>query len=256
MSSDQAPTEASEENQLLRSSNDHDTQSSGTGTANLPEFPIEDVLRNWANNDRVRDILGTVYATHGDWEGWVLFEIEISFRRAFSIRKKQNVREVPVYKNAEQVADLVLKADKNHRGLIIEVICEDQFANRGSLIKSGIRGEMDKISELKEEYKGYNFKVFALVYSKAAETAVRALGFTAMPGIEVDAACEAEELAEYVPDEQPGTLRLFQKRIDSGSAGDGVYEVAGSLGGPSSGDEAADDMKGASSNDAGASGTS
>lgn len=256
MASDQASAAASEDNQLLPIRDDQNTratQSSNTGSTNLPEFPIEGVFRNWIKDEHVRDILSTIYATHGDWEGWVRVEIDREFRDTFSIRNKQPVREVEIYKNDVESADIVLKPDKNHKGLIIEFVCEDKFANKGLLIKDSIQGEMAKGRELKEEYKGYNFKVLALTYSKAAETAVRGLGLTVMPGIEVDQDCASDKSKEEASDEQPVTLRVFQKEIHSGSAGDGVHEITESLGGLSPDDKAADDKEAASSNNGGGS---
>lgn len=258
MASGQASAAASEGSQLLSIRDDQDTrasQSSSTGSADLPESPIEGVFRDWVKDERIQDILSGVYATSGEWEGWVRVEIDLKFRDTFSIRKKQPVREVEVYKNAAEFADLVLKSDKNHNGLIIELICEDQFANKGSLIKNSVQGEMDKKRELKEKYKGYTFKVLALTYSKAAEIAVRGLGLTVMPGVEVDQDFTPDESNE-ASDEQPVTLRVFQKRIPSGSAGDGVDEITESLGGLSRDDKAADDKEAASSNNGGDSGIS
>ncbi|KAK7698806.1 hypothetical protein SLS64_012157 [Diaporthe eres] len=254
MVSDQASAAASEDNQLLPVRDDQDTratQSSSTGSANLPEFPIEGVFRNWSKDEHVQDILSTVYATHGDWEGWVRVEIDLEFRDTFSISNKQPVREVEIYKNAAEFADLVLKPDKNHKGLIIELICEDKFTNKGSLIKDSIQGEMDKERELKEEFKGYTFKVLAITYSKAAETAVRGLGLTVMPGIEVNQAWASDKSKEEASDEQPVTLRVFQKNIPSNSAGGRVDETTASLG-----ELSPDDKEAARSNNGGGSGTS
>lgn len=256
MVSDQASAAASEDNQLLPIRDDQNTratQSSSTGSADLPEFPIEGVFRNWIKDEHVQDILSTVYATHGDWEGWVRVEIDRELRDTFSIRNKQPVREAEIYKNDVESADLVLKPDKGHRGLIIELVCEDKFANKGSLIKDSIQRQMDKERELKEDYQGYTFKVLALTYSKAAETAARGLGLTVMPGIEVGQACASDKSKEEASDEQPVTLRVFQKNIHSGSAGDGVHEITESLGGLSPDDKAADDKKAASSNNGGGS---
>lgn len=234
MANDQASVGASEDNQLPPIRDDQNTratQSSSTGAANLLDFPIDDVFRNWIKDEYKREILSGVYATHGDWEGWVRVEIDLKSRKAFSIRNKQPVREVEVYKNAEDWADLVLKPDKNHKGLIIEVVCEDKFANKGALLRNSIQSEMDKIRELKEKYKGYTFAVLALTYSRAAEIAVRGLGFTVMPGVEVDQDISSDELKEYASDEQPVTIRVFQKRVPSGSAGEGVDEITESFGG-------------------------
>lgn len=243
MASHQASVAASEDKKvpIRDDQSTRVTQSSSTGSANLPEFPIEDVFRKWIKNEHQREILSGIYATGGDWEGWVRVEIDLESRRAFSIRNKQPVREVEVYKRAEEWADLVLKRDKKHRGLIIELVCEDKFANKGSLIVNSIRGEMDKIRELKEKYKGYTFRVLAVTYSEAAETAVMGLGFTVMPGVEVDQDISADELKEYASDEQPVTIRVFQKIVPSGSAGDGVDEITESLGGLSPVDKAAPD---------------
>lgn len=227
------------------------TQSSSTGSANLPEFPIEGVFRNWIKDEHVQDILSTVYATYGDWEGWVRVEIDLEFRDTFSINNKQPVREVEIYKNDAGFADLVLKPDKNHKGLIIELVCEDKFTNKGSLIKNSIQGEMEKERELKEKYNGYTFTVLAMAYSKAAEIAVRGLGLTVMPGIEVNQVYESDKSEEEASDEQPVTLRVFQKKITSGSAADGVDEITESLGGLRP-----DDKEAASSNNGGGSGTS
>lgn len=254
MVSDQASAAASEDNQLLPIRDDQDTratQSSSTEGAKLPEFPIEGVFRNWIKDGHVQDILSTVYATHGDWEGWVRVELDLEFRDTFSIRKRQPVREAEIYKNAEEFADLVLKPDKNHKGLIIELICEDKFSNKGSSIKDSVQGEINKERELKEEYKGYTFKVLALTYSKAAETAVIRLGLTAMPGIEVDQACGSDNSKEEASDEQPITLRVFQKKILSVSAGDGVDEITERLG-----ELSPNDNEAASSNTGGDSSTS
>lgn len=182
-------------------------QSSSAGSANLPEFPIEDVFRNWVKDEHAQGRLSRVYSTHANWEGWV--RVEIGY--AFSIINKQHVREAEIYQNAEEFADLVLEPDENHKGLIIELVCENKFANKGSSIKDSIQGKMDKKRELKEEYKGYTFRVIALTYSKAAETAVRDLGLAVMPGVEVDQACALDKSKEETSDEQPVTLRVFQK---------------------------------------------
>lgn len=90
-----------------------------------------------------------------------------------------------------------------------------------------------------------------MTYSKAAETAVRGLGLTVMRGIEVDQDCASDKSKEEASDEQPITLRVFQKNIPSGSAGDGVDEITESLG-----DLRPDDKEAASSNTGGDSGTS
>lgn len=212
MASDQASAAASEDNQLLPIRDDQNTratQSASAGSANLPEVPIEGVFRNWVKDEHAQDRLSRVYATHANWEGWVRVEIDY----AFYISHKQPVREAEVYKNAEEFADLLLKPDKDHKGLIIELICENKLANKGSSIKDSIQSKMDKKRELKEGYEGYNFKVIALTYSKAAETAVRGLGLTVMPGVEVDQACASDKSKEEASDEQPVTLRVFQKKI-------------------------------------------
>lgn len=225
MANDQASAAASEDNQLLPIRDDQCTwvtQSSSAGSATLPEFPIEDVFRNWIKDEHAQGILSRVYRQHANWEGWVRVEIGMEFRDAFSISNKQLVHEAEIYKNPEDFADLILKPDKNNKGLIIELICENKLANKGSSIKDSIQGKMDKKRELKEEYKGYTFAIIALTYSKAAETAVRGLGLTDMPGIEVDQACASDNSKEETSDEQPVTLRVFQKNIHSGSAGDGV----------------------------------
>lgn len=254
MASQTASAAASENNQVPTIRDDQNTrvtQSSNTGSANLPEFPIDDVFRNWIKDEYKREILSAVYATHGEWEGWVRVEIDLKSRAAFSIRNKQPVREVEVYKRVEEWADLVLKQDKKHKGLIIELVCEDKFANKGALIRNSVQDEMDKKKELKEKYKGYSFTVLAVTYSKAAETAVRELGFTVMQGVEVDQDISSDELKEYASDEQPVTLRVFQKRVPSGSAGEGVDEITESLGGLSPNDKQA-----ASITNGGSSGTS
>lgn len=253
MASDQTSAVASEDNQLLPVRDDQDTRATSLSTegANLPEFPIEGVLKKWIKDEHVQDILSTVYATNGDWEGWVRVELDMEFRDAFSIRKRQPVREAEIYENAEEFADLVLEPDKSHKGLIIELICEDKFTNKGSFIKDSVQREINKERELKKEYQGHTFKVLAMTYSKAAETAVRGLGLTVMRGIEVDQDCASDKSKEEASDEQPITLRVFQKNIPSGSAGDGVDEITESLG-----ELRPDDKEAASSNTGGDSGTS
>lgn len=212
MASDQASAVALEDNQLLPIRDDQNiraTQSSSAGSANLPEFPIEDVFRNWIKDEHAQGRLSRIYRTHASWEAWA--RVEIGY--ALSISNNQPVDEAEIYQNAEDFADLILRPDKNHKGLIIELICENELANKGSSINDSIQDKIAKKRELKEEYKEYTFKVIALTYSKAAETAVRALGLAVMPGIEVDQACASGKSKEETSDEQPVTLRVFQKNI-------------------------------------------
>lgn len=247
MTDDQASAAPLEGSQLLAARVDDKTratQSSSAGNANLPDFPIEDVLRHWIKDKRVQNISSTVWATSGDWEGWVRVEVDLKCRKAFSIRNRQQVREAEVYNNADEFADLVLEPDKKHKGMIIELVCEDRFANKGSSIRNSVQGEIARKRGLKEEYKGHTFEVLALTYSKAAETAVKGLGLAVVTGFEVDQAFSSDESEEEVSDEQPVTLRVFRKKITTGSAEDGVDEVTENLGGLSPDAKvAADDNK-------------
>lgn len=195
------------------------TQASGSGSSNLPDYDIETVLKSWVQKTHVQERLAAVCTTDGGWESWAQYEVEQEFRKAFSIKKKDQIREVHVYENAKEAADFVLPATDKLKGMIIELKCENKNTNKGKAMKNKVQGDIDKEKNLKADYKGYTFRVLAMAYSADAGTVIEGLGLTAIPGVEVDQVSSSDESDSGKSSDGEGdTLKVYQKTVSTGSA--------------------------------------
>ena len=124
----------------------------------LPDLRIDETIRNWAQ-DNV-DKISRAYALKGGWEGWAQVEIALLLEdhlahlgRGLNIESMTASREVAVYQNPRQFADLVIGV---HHGraqdhIIVELKCESQF-NATNFI-TGIMNDLAKIEDgIKPEY--------------------------------------------------------------------------------------------------------
>lgn len=210
----QSPNTASEKPQTTQDTDN--PQSTSTASEIKEDYPIEEELKNWIDIDHVKTRLERVCSTQGGSEGWTQFEFEDQFKTAFGISDEHQVREVYVYTPAKQAADLVLPPTEQYNGMIIELKCENKNTNFGGAMKKIVSDDIEKEKELKPQYKGYTFRVLAMAYSEKAGTALENLGLKTMPGVEAKL--------------KKGVVKMYQKTISTGSAGDGVDEITQGIG--------------------------
>lgn len=207
-------------------------------------YDIEEVFKEWFGDPKVQETLGGMCLQDGGWEGWAQVELDKRFRKFFGLHKKTRIREFKVYNGKRKAADFLLPETDEYDGMILELKCENKNTNSGEKLKDLVEKDIKKEKGLKPAYKTHSFRVIAMAWSEEAETAIEGLGLEVIPDIEAEmtSSSDSSEGDESGKESDKSSnardiLRIYQKIISTGSAGDGVDEITQGIGSLSTGDK-------------------
>ena len=146
------------------------------------EYKIDAVIADWMRDVRIQGRLKFLCNRERGWEGWAQLEFETVFKDAFPITT--DVREQSEVFNDQQTADFVLPRTDEFTGMIIELVCENQSAQKGNAMRTLVDRNIKKKYNVTPEYKDHTFVVLAMAFTTEAQEALTEIGMSPIPQAE------------------------------------------------------------------------
>lgn len=144
------------------------------------DYDINKVLKDWMADPKVRRNLVNHCTTRGGWEGWAQGDLETDFRTAFNI--KETIREVTQVYAGRELADFVLPKTSTHKGMVIELKCENSYGQKGVKISKPVHDDIAKRAIVKPGFNDHTFVALAMAFTPNAEKALRKIGMRPIDG--------------------------------------------------------------------------
>lgn len=123
---------------------------------------------------------------------------------------------------------MFFEPDAEHKGMIIELKCENRNTNKGSAMKAKVQADIDKEKKVQSKYKEYSLNVLAMAYSADAGKAVESLGLTAIEDATIRQDSSSDESESDEPGTQDDILMVYRKEVSTDDGVDAITQgVAG-----------------------------
>lgn len=173
------------------------------------DYAIDPAFVTWMQKSHTHDLFRRACSTVGGWEPWAQLELEHVFKQRFHIGEDVDIREQSkVFRRDDgkaMFADFLLPKTNTHKGMIIELKCENKLNNKGHALKPKVEKDKAKQYHVKPEYFDHTFIALAMAYTPEAQRALSKIGMKPIPGAE-----------HKVPSK--GTMKVFKEHIPSARA--------------------------------------
>lgn len=133
-------------------------------------FPLDDFITQWFSGDRIKETLK--YAaehTKGGYEGWVQVEWDLAVKDYKKVKLNPSDREVAIYEGSTELADFVLDATDDTKGMIVELKTENKNS-KGKKFIDAVKADKEKLGRtLKTKYQDYEKVAIGIAWSAQAQ---------------------------------------------------------------------------------------
>ncbi|KZM28007.1 uncharacterized protein EKO05_0002029 [Ascochyta rabiei] len=168
------------------------------------DYDIDDAIVDWMSDPKTKRRIKTACGTVGGWEGWAQLELEAEFREKFQIPENTDIREQSKVFEGRQIADFLLPETATHKGMIIELKCENKNAQSGDGMQKPVGSDKKKIYNVKANYKDHTFMAVAMAFTPKADKALTKVGMKPIPKAEADMGAG-------------NTMRAYKERMEVGT---------------------------------------